>query len=113
MPCGSRPANRKLSDFSWSTVFDTKAITKPLRTKARIGSRQRIGLKAKLISRVEAFLIKINITVRTLNGTTLLLISLRVALMSSEMKLAMVVGVVNPAIKPIPNSRMAMKIHLL
>ncbi|GAJ01743.1 unnamed protein product [marine sediment metagenome] len=43
--------------------------------KARIGIRQKIGLRAKLSSKTETFLAKMRITVRNLKGTKILLSS--------------------------------------
>lgn len=113
IPWGSKAANTKPRDSSSATTVDTMASIQPLIVKVITGSRQKIGLRAKLMSRTEAFLTKMTMAIRKRGSeANILLNSLRAA-MSSEMGPAMLVGVAKPNIRPMTNNKMAMKIHLL
>jgi len=78
-----------------------------------MGSRQKIGLRAKLGSKAEAFLIKIITTTRARGSEAKKPPSSFRAAISSEIRLAKLVGVAKPNTRPLPNKKIAMKIHLL
>jgi len=84
-----------------------------LTVKVRIGSRQKIGLKTKLSSRAEAFLRKIITTTRTRGSEAKRPPSSFRAAISSDIMLAKLVGVNKPNTRPMPNKKVAAKIHLL
>jgi len=88
-------------------VVDTKAINQPLTVKARIGTMQKIEVSIKLISKAEAFLTKIRITVEALNGD-------KMPISSSGRGIVVVpVEVTKPNTRPLLNRKVATKIHLL
>jgi len=93
-------------------MVDIKAMSQPLAVKARMGVTQKIGLNMKLISRAETFLRKIKMAVKMLNGAKMSPSSLRAAI-SLERRLAMLGGLAKPNTRPMPNKKVAMKIHLL
>ena len=63
MPWGSRPASKKPRDFSSATMTEKQDSSKPLKARATIGNRHRMGLNMKLKIRTETFLKKMNIAV--------------------------------------------------
>jgi len=94
-------------------MLDTKAKTQPLTVRARIGTKQKNGLRTKLSSRTETFLIKMNNAVRARGSEAKSSPSSSRAAISSARRLVIPVGVVKLKTIPMPNKRMAMKIHLL
>jgi len=93
-------------------IQKNRFVNQPLTVKVRIGSRQKIGLKTKLSSRAEAFLRKI-ITTRTRGSEAKRSPSSFRAAISSDIMLAKLVGVNKPNTRPMPNKKIAAKIHLL
>ena len=81
--------------------------------KVKIGSRQKIGLRAKLSSKTEAFLVKIRMAVRAGGREAKMPLSSFKTAISSERRLAKLAGVAKPNVSPLPNKKIAMKIHLL
>jgi len=94
-------------------MVDTRAMSQPLTTKARMGTRQRKGLKMKLRSKAEAFLIQMR--AKTANGGSVANIpeSSSRATISSERRLLTLAGETNPNAKPATNREIAIIIHFL
>jgi hypothetical protein len=90
---------------------DTKAITQPLVINARIGTRQRIGLRTKLITKAEVFLRKMNRAIRGLGRVKMLANCSSEVVIYSEGRL-LLAGVTKPRAKPVPNKKTATIIHL-
>ena len=93
-----------------------KDIIKPLKARAMIGNRHRMGLNMKLNSRAEAFLRKMNMAVVAWNGPKIVPSFSRVD-NSSERRPVILAGIValmaRPAPIPITNKPTAMRIHSL
>ncbi|GAH45380.1 unnamed protein product, partial [marine sediment metagenome] len=107
----------KGAGFRSATTTETKLRTPPLIIRDRIGTRQKMGLRIKLSTRVEAFLIKINIQMSKLGRARILPNCSSRAARSSERRPAIPVGVTKvnmiPKTIPMPNKMIATKTHLL
>jgi len=80
---------------------------------AKIGVRQKIGLRIKLSIRAEAFQTKISKAVRTEGSETKMLLNSPRATICWEIRLKILAGATKPSTKPIPNKKIAIKIHRL